>query len=213
LNVTSHERRASYAALAARPPLAVFGHSGPPVRRGRSAGAAAGPTPAARHRLLLEPLEERTVLSTVPYVVASLADSGAGTLRAAITTADGDTSNFYLIELAVTGSINLQSALPDLTNHMTIQGPGAGSLTVQRDVNTSFRIFTNDAFPDINTVNISGLTIANGCGDGNGGGIDNLGNLTIASCTLTQNSADGSGGAIANAGPGGVDSDELHIYR
>jgi hypothetical protein len=42
---------------------------------------------------MLEQLEDRTVLSTVSLVVSSLDDSGPGTLRDAMATAQGNTSN------------------------------------------------------------------------------------------------------------------------
>ena len=44
--------------------------------------------PYARRRLTLERLEDRAMLSTIPLMVNSLADSGVGTLRFEITVAD-----------------------------------------------------------------------------------------------------------------------------
>ena len=92
-----------------------------------------------------ESLEDRMVLSQVGLTVSSLADSGPGSLRAAILAADaGRASDKFTIDFAVTGAINLQSPLPDLNNTIAIQGPGAGSLTVERDASYSFSsaIFT-----------------------------------------------------------------------
>ena len=134
------------------------------------------------------------MLSTIPIVVTSVDDSGTGTLRDAITTADsGSAGDSYVITFAsaVIGAINLESALPDLDNNITIQGPGAESLTVQRDTTnptlSSFRIFTVDAGK---TVSISGLRIANGnAGSGNGGGLDNFGTVTVSNSVFTSNSA------------------------
>jgi hypothetical protein len=69
-----------------------------------------------------ERLEDRTVASTVSLVVRSLADSGTGTLRSAITTADaGSAADTYLIRFKVTGTITLESALPDLSNRIRIR--------------------------------------------------------------------------------------------
>ena len=150
----------------------------------------------ARRGLVLEQLEDRTVLSPVSLVVTSLADSGLGTLREAITTANGDTSNAYIIDFAVTGAINLTTSAPDLSNNttsaldlsnnITIQGPGAGNLTVQRATDLPFGIFVIDTGW---TVSISGLTIANGATPTNGGGIFNFGTLKVTNCTLDNNSA------------------------
>src|SRR5262245_25880389 len=86
-----------------------------------------------RFRPRLEALDDRVVPSQVSLTVTSLADSGAGTLRAAILTADaGSHSDKFTIGFAVSGTIDLQSPLPDLDNSITVQGPGASSLTVER---------------------------------------------------------------------------------
>jgi hypothetical protein len=159
----------------------------------------AGPRRAFQPRL--EGLEGRTLLSSVPIVVNSQADSGAGTLRAAITTADGDSSHDYLIDFDVRGAIDLTSALPELDGNVAIQGPGAGSLAVRRATGTPFGIFR------IGTgwmVSISDLTIANGY-NFNGGGIENLGGtLTVTNCTIANNSADSFGGGFSSDGPATV---------
>src|SRR5262245_41805140 len=86
--------------------------------------------PAARHcyRPRLEPLEDRDLPSA--FTVDRLTDSGAGSglagdLRYCLTqAADGDS-----IQFSVTGTINLTQALPDLTHSISIEGPGASSLT------------------------------------------------------------------------------------
>src|SRR5271170_1548238 len=73
--------------------------------------------------------------------VTTTADSGTGSLRDAITTANanaGDTINF-----SVTGTITLLSTLPAITADMTITGPGANLLTVTgNNSNTVGTIFT-----------------------------------------------------------------------
>ncbi len=142
-------------------------------------------------RLLLEQLEERALLNSIP--VTSLADSGAGTLRAAIAAANPGDSIYF----TVTGSIDLQSTL-NINEDIEIDGPGADSLTVERAAATPFSIVSvaSGAFD----VSISGMTIAHGdAGGGSGGGILNGGSLTVANCTLTNNSAH-DGGAIGNSG-------------
>src|SRR5262249_38462852 len=145
-----------------------------------------GPRPALRFRPQLEALEDRIVPSQVGLTVTSLADSGPGTLRAAIQSADaGSHTDTYAIGFAVAGTIDLQSSLPELTNSIAIQGPGAASLTIERDANLSSfpaAILTVDAGQ---TASLSGLTIANGNADPGfsiGGGITNAGTLTVANC-------------------------------
>jgi hypothetical protein len=121
-----------------------------------------------------------------------------GSLRYAITNAaNGDTITFGT---GVTGIINLTGALPDLTHSVSIQGPGANSLTLRRNTGGNYRIFTVAAGA---TVTISGLTISNGylTGDADdGGGILNSGMLTVSACTITGNTVASAGGGIANYG-------------
>ena len=138
-------------------------------------------------RPMLESLEERAMLSTIALTVNTLADSGVGTLRSAITTSDlGAASNSYVIKFSIQGTIDLISALPDLSNNISIKGLGASGLTVQRDPNaTPFSVFTVDSGE---TVSLSGVTIKGGesadyegnicnADSGNGGGIWNVWNI------------------------------------
>ena len=158
--------------------------------------------PHARRRFTLERLEERAMLSTITLVVTSRADSGVGTLRAAIIQADTGTGNQYVIRFAVKGTIDLTSSL-DLDNNIVLKGPGASNLTVQRDSAAPFSVFTVDSTA---TVSISGMTISGGdAGTSNsnasGGGVYNLGTLAVIGSTFTNNSANlGFGGGLANSG-------------
>jgi predicted outer membrane repeat protein len=174
--------------------------SSPSGRRHRSPGK----RPTFRPRL--EALEDRWLPSQVGLTVNSLADSGPGTLRAAIQTADaGSPSDKFTIGFSVTGTIDLQSPLPDLNNTIAIQGPGASSLTVERATGFSFAsaIVTVDAGQ---TASLSGLTVANG----NEGGIfNNGGTLTVVNSAVVNNVATnndpfgalfGVGGGILNFG-------------
>ena len=174
----------------------------------RSSLVPARPPRRARRRfspqcLPREQLEERAVPAVIPLTVTSLADSGPGTLRQAIMTADaGATTNSYLItiERSASGTIDLKSVLPDLSRNITITGLGASTSTVQRDPAASpFRIFTVDKGEP---VNISGLTIKGGnAGNGNGGGLDNAGTVTVSNSVFTSNIA-GAGGGLANESGG-----------
>jgi hypothetical protein len=170
------------------------------------------PTPATRTtprpaiapvRLRLETLDDRLVPAQVSLTVNSLADAGVGSLRAAILTADaGKHSDKFMIDIAVSGTIDLQSPLPHLTHAIAVQGPGADRLTVERAAGASF----DEAIVYVEfgqTAGLSGLTIANG---NHGGILNDGGTLTVSGCTISGNSAYepgtffGAGGGIFNSG-------------
>ncbi|MGI9087348.1 MAG: choice-of-anchor Q domain-containing protein [Chthoniobacterales bacterium] len=120
-------------------------------------------------------------------------------LNATNANADANTINFAP---GVTGTI-LNTLVPgglNITNPVTINGPGAPLLTISG--NNAARIF-NVAIGA--TATISGLsldygdTIAPGLSDNSGGAIENFGTLTLDRCELDHNSG-GSGGAVANIG-------------
>ena len=163
------------------------------------------------HQPTLECLEGRTMLSTVPLIVNSLADSGVGTLRAEIGQANaGAATNQYVITFAARGTIDLLSALPALNNNIAINGLGAKNLTVQRDPNAAdFSIFTVDSGV---TVSLSGMTITGGNAV-SGGGINNFGTLVVTNSVFTNNLASNYGGGISYTGGlppiggGGIDNE------
>jgi parallel beta-helix repeat protein len=137
--------------------------------------------PPTRFVPRLEALEDRTLLSN--YTVNALTDTGAGSglagdLRYCITHA---TSGNDTITFGVTGTIQLESALPALNASVTIQGPGASQLTVEPDPNSRpfFDIFTVGSAAN---VQITGLTIAHG-----NSGIDDSGSVTISNSTISNN--------------------------
>src|SRR5262245_43924624 len=148
-------------------------------------------TPFGRDRFVsgLEALGDRIVPST--FHVTTLADGGAGSLRAAVTQtnahAGADTIDF---QPGLTGTIALTGGEVDITDHVKIDGPGADKLTVSGS-NLS-RVFKGEAGE---AVSISGLTIAGGnASDGNGGGIDSFGALTVSDVVFSGNAAFNGGG-------------------
>jgi hypothetical protein len=151
-------------------------------------------------RVSLEVLEDRIVLTSI--TVTSLGDSGSGSLRAAIATANGDPGNDYTIDFAVTGTIGLTDGTLELANNIDIEGPGASSLAIVRDASSGVGPFGIFAVDSNETVTISGVTIRNGVNlaSGDGGGIENLGGMTVTACTISGNSASFGGGIYNAAG-------------
>ena len=89
-------------------------------------------------------------------------------------------------------TINLTSSGLGIGKNLTIKGPGANLLSLQRGASAgSFGIIEIMSFVN---ATISGLTIANG----NDGGVFNLGTLTLTSVTISGNSAVNYGGGIFN---------------
>ena len=139
---------------------------------------------------------------------ACTTDAGGCTLREAINAANDSVEAADTIDFALTGTapwtVDLGTALPDLTTNMELVGPGADQLTVTRpDTAENFRIFTVTG--DTTEVTISGMTISNGntleLDDSRGGGISNLdnGTLTISDSIVSGNTAEDDG-AIRNLG-------------
>lgn len=113
------------------------------------------------------------------------------------------------IQFSVTGTINLMTALADITDSVTIQGPGAGQLTLNQNSTTAFRIFN---VTTTGTATVSGLTLNKGAAPtasgGAGGGIlnGNSGTVKVDNCIFTRNIGR-VGGGIANTGTGTVNVD------
>jgi hypothetical protein len=147
--------------------------------------------------LQVERLDERTVPSTI--TVTNLLDSGAHSLRQSILDANSPAyPGADVINFNVTGTINLASALPDLSTGIDIEGPGANLLTVRRDTGGYYSVFTVASGA---TVTLSGLTVTNGWRS-MGAGINNAGTLTVNNATISGNcsSSDYVGGGILNTG-------------
>jgi len=127
---------------------------------------------------------------TGAITVVNTADSGAGSLRQAITDIDdGGTIDFNIPTIGP-DIITLTSSELAITKNLTIVGSTAKSLTISG--NNANRIFNVSAGMNFT---FSNLTISGGQAT-SGGGVNNLGNLTILNSTLKQNGATGNGGAI-----------------
>ena len=126
------------------------------------------------------------------FTVANTDNNGIGSLSQAIIDANA-AAGADTIEFApgVTGMINLVTDLPDITDSLTIRGPGSAALTISG--NTLYHAFTI-ATAGSGGVTISGLTIdgsdTTNTGESSGGAIavtDTA--LTLDDVTLTNNRA------------------------
>jgi hypothetical protein len=140
--------------------------------------------------------------NNINRIVNNNNDSGPDSLRGVLANVcAGSTITFAP---NVRGAINLTSGELLLNKTVTINGPGANLLSVQRSAGAgNFRIFNITSASGV--ASISGLTIANGNSAGsNGGGIYNEGaTLTVGNCTLSGNSTNnsaGGGGLFNNVG-------------
>src|SRR5262245_30676321 len=159
----------------------------------------------------LEALEDRAVLSTL--TVVNLLDSGPGSLRAAVTTANAS-AGADTIKFAggLKGTITLASELA-VTDDLTIDGNGASKLTVSGGGAT--RVFHVSGVSTHLTMD--NLTIASGLasapgGNAFGGGLLNEGaTVSLSRVVMSNNKAIGaeaSGGAVANLAGAHFSSDQ-----
>jgi hypothetical protein len=181
--------------LKSRPPVATFRRS---------------PHRPRTPRLGVEALDDRCLPST--FTVTNLLDGGAGSLRAAVVAANAN-PGADTIDFATTGTIALTSGQLDITDSVTISGPGTGALTVSG--NHASRVF---GIADNPTVMITNLTIADGsttdlpAGDfyiSRGGGVYMAGGtVTLDHVMVSGNSAVGGygdyGGVGGTAAGGGL---------
>ena len=180
-----------------------------------------------RQRLALEWLEDRTLMSICH--VNSLNDLGVGDgfrgdLRYCINKANAEPGE-DVIDFNVTGTIELEAALPIIVDDVVMVGSGASDLAIDAngfgrvlDVNGGvnaqiYRVTMTGGFEkhggglrNFGTVTLADVVIdANRSPSGNGGGIFNSGNLQIYGSAITDNKisfADGvaRGGGIYNDG-------------
>jgi CSLREA domain-containing protein len=143
------------------------------------------------------------------YTVTNLNDSGSGSLRTAMTSAKSDPAGNIVFASGVTGTITLQSSLPNValtSGSMTITGPGANKLTISGQNKYQVLVVVSG------TANISGATITNGFVAAGGGYTTDPGwgaafyvaagaTLNLQNDVLTNNvTAGGGGGAILSEG-------------
>jgi len=157
-------------------------------------------------------------LHALNYPVSSALDSGVGTLRAAITSAElNPGADSITFTLALPATITLASTLPTITQDLLIDGPGTAAQLVISG-GDAVRVFRVEG----GTVTIQDVTIADGLargtdgadavgnlGGGGGGGLGggaglylNGGTLTLQNVVFAGNVArGGDGGDGGGAGP------------
>jgi CSLREA domain-containing protein len=144
--------------------------------------------------------------------------NGVCTLRAAIQLVNTRNNGGDGIAIGVTGTITLNSALPNINVACNIGGPGPDKLTVQNPnpQQTPFRIFNVTAS---GTVSISGMTMSNGTvTNDNGGSIQNFNAGTVNVTRCVVRSGGGSylavdGGGIYNRGGGAINITNCNFFQ
>lgn len=150
---------------------------------------------------MLEFLEPRIAPAT--FLVTNIADSGAGSLRDAVTHAnteagaDSITFDPTFFSADTPRTIVLTSGDIDISDTLTIKGPGRDILTI--DGNSMSRIFniSDSSSATDRPVKILGVTLTGGSTASTGGAIYSEESLTVANSAVMGNSATGNGGGIA----------------
>ena len=171
-------------------------------------------------------------ISLIPpttFTVTTLDDHDDGTcngsdctLREAINAANNHSGkDFINFAAGLTGTIQLASALPNITTTMDIQGPGANVVAVRRNTSALHRIFTVDnGTVSGPTVTISALTMTNGSvggssfpGNAGGGVYANHAKLTLIDCVISGNVGGFTGGGGIYNNGGGSSSATLTLRQ
>ncbi len=161
------------------------------------------------------------------YTVTNTGDSGGGSLRSAIADANASaTDDSIVFASGVSGTISLSSGQLAITDEFSIEGPGAGALTVSGSGSGRVFSFAGGTTEDLS---ISGMTITGGAA-ANGAGLDLSGRVvTLSDVAVTGNEATANGGGAridafgidvsdatfsansAGAGFGGIEADGQFI--
>jgi len=147
------------------------------------------------------------------YAVSNLSNSGAGSLRAAVISANSDgvdsDISFDATFFATLKTITLTGSQLDLGSNgtLSITGPAAG---VEISGGSAVRVLAVGAGAN---VTLTGLTILRGKAD-TGAGIHNSGTVTVNNCTLSINAAtdpiaSGYGGGLYNLGTATVNDSTI----
>lgn len=157
-----------------------------------------GVSPRAALTLGVAALAAASQAQAATFNVTNLADSGAGSLRQALTDANNAAgADVVSFQAGLSGTITLTTGQLEILDSVDVQGPGAATLTVSG--NNASRVFYLYNKGSLIDVTISGLTITGGVDDNAGGGVVDFGeNLTLDSVVITGNSAPLGAGLAAN---------------
>lgn len=151
--------------------------------------------------LRVEEMEERVVPAT--FEVTNLQNAGMGSLRQAVVNVNASADPSSRIEFAagLNGTISLTSALPVIEKGVTIDGPGANILGVERSQAAGTPQFGIFELTVAQTSIIEGLRIAYGHAPISGGGITFEGTfphnfLFVEQCVIHNCRSEGHGGGI-----------------
>lgn len=134
------------------------------------------------------------------YPVTNTDDSGEGSLRQAILDANAHTGA-DVIPIGATGTIELQTQLPTINDDVTINGPGAEALAIERAAGApSFRILE---FIAVDAA-VTDLTVRDGRYFAGAGILSVPGSLTLTRVVVTGNEAPAEGSGTNFAGAGGI---------
>jgi parallel beta-helix repeat protein len=130
--------------------------------------------------------------SAATLTVTNLNDSGAGSLRDALGSANnGDTITF---QSGLTGTLNLASKLA-VADGVAITGPGGGAITISGQDTVKIFYLNAAGTPDIT---ISGLTLVHGHGDHGGAVFEKqAAHVTLDNDIISDNTSTSWGGAVA----------------
>ena len=165
----------------------------------------AGSVPALVSHTKGETLEDRLLLTT--FTVTNNDDSGTGSLRAAIETANSSAgADTVTFDASLTGQTIVLGDELSISDDLTITGLGADQLTLDGNGNSRIFNISDGSFGTLLIVEIRGLALINGFSD-NGGAISNEEDLTVKDCLFSENDVSSTqiqsagfnnGGAIRN---------------
>lgn len=163
-----------------------------------------GRTVSPQQRFMrFEALEDRSLLST--FTVLNLADSGNGSLRAAILAADVNPGpDVIRFAQNVQGTIALSTGELLIDSDLTIKGPGANRVTVSgNDASRVLHVLGGAGLTTTINVSISDLKVTHGIAvEGAGINHEGFANLTLVGMNISNNHASASGGGIFSLGEG-----------
>jgi hypothetical protein len=137
-------------------------------------------------------------LEAATFTVTNLDDAGAGSLRQAVLDANAAAgADIIEFQAALSGTITLTTGQIAISDSVSIQGPGAATITVSG--NSASRIFYLYSGSSLIDVTVSDLTLSGGGGGVTFGGaiIDFGENLELDNVVITGCAATAGGGAVA----------------